>query len=79
MCAPVRLGATIRGPDADQLFLIIGPKCPVDVGEPDLIATVDALGVDGEKHFHAAPGPLCDLSRWHAWPRPTTPDGCKPN
>jgi hypothetical protein len=40
--------------------VIIWPQRPVDVGEPDLIAAVDALGVDGEKHLDAVPGPLRD-------------------
>jgi hypothetical protein len=69
-CPPVRLGAAVCGPDVDQLFLIIRPECPVDVCEPDLITAVNALGVDGEKHFDAVPGPLCDLGCWHASVKP---------
>ena len=46
--------------------MIIWPQRPVDVSEPDLVAAVDALGVDGEKHLDAVPCPLCDLGSWHA-------------
>jgi hypothetical protein len=44
MCAPVRPGATIRGPDADQLFLIIGPKCPVELGDRHAAAERNLFG-----------------------------------
>ena len=50
----------------DRLVVVIWPQRPVDVGEPDLIAAVDALGVDRQKHLHAVPGPLCDLGSWRA-------------
>ncbi len=50
----------------DQLFVIIGPECSVDVRKPDLIAALNALGVDGQKYFDAAPSPLRDLGGWHA-------------
>ena len=53
-------------PGVDRLFVIIWPECPVDVREPDLIAAVDAFGVDGEKHFDAMSGPLGDLGGRHA-------------
>jgi hypothetical protein len=46
--------------------MVIWSECPVDGREPDLIATVDAFGVDGEEHFDAVSGPLCDLGSWHA-------------
>ncbi len=45
------------------LFMAIQPERPVDAGEPDLIAAVDALGVDGEQDFDAVPGPFRDLGR----------------
>jgi hypothetical protein len=50
----------------DRLVVVIWPQRPVDVVEPDLIAAVDALGVDRQKHLDAVPGPLCDLGSWHA-------------
>ena len=70
MCAPMRPCAAVRGLDVDQLFMITRLECAVDVCEPDLIAAVNALGVDGEKNFDAVPGPLCDLSCWHASVKP---------
>jgi len=34
--------------------------------EPDLIAALDALGIDGEQDFNAMPGPLRDMRCWDA-------------
>ena len=56
----------VLGPGVDRLVVVIWPQRPVDVVEPDLIAAVDALGVDRQKHLDAGPGPLCDLGSWHA-------------
>lgn len=66
ICDPEPPNAAVRGPGVDRLVVVIWPPRPVDVVEPDLIAAVDALGVDRQKHLDAGPGPLCDLGSWHA-------------
>ena len=38
----------------------------VDQRVPDLIAAMNAFGIDGEEHLNAVPSPLCDLGRWDA-------------
>ena len=50
----------------DRLLVVIWPERPIDGREPDLITAVDAFGVDGQEHFDAVSGPLCNLGSWHA-------------
>jgi hypothetical protein len=65
-CRPEPWNAVVRGPGVDRLVVVIWPQRPGDVGEPDLIAAVDARGVHGDEHLDAVPRPLCDLGSWHA-------------
>ena len=44
-------------------FMFTRPESQVISVVPDLIAAVDAFGVDSEQHFDAVPGPLGDLGR----------------
>ena len=56
ICRPKPGYAAVRGPSADRLVVVIWPQRPIDVGEPDLIAAVDALGVDSQERSRRAEG-----------------------
>jgi hypothetical protein len=63
-CTRWPAAATICGPFVVWAWLLlIIVKLLVYPAEPDLVTADDALGVDGEQHFDAVPGPLGHLGR----------------